>query len=145
MYSRYSNISIPKNYGGSRFSNSNEPPTKTHHGEIRGASRSAHSPSFASDKAPEPLEPELEQELEAVEEEILEHESEPEPLSVSDACESPKKSEEGFGFDFSSIKSLLSKFDKDSLLILGLILLLMSDNSKANDDIVALLALLLLN
>ncbi|MBO5374792.1 MAG: hypothetical protein J6A54_05035 [Clostridia bacterium] len=168
MYSRYSNISIPENYSGNRFSIS-EPETKTHRGELRGASRTTHSPSFI--EATSKLQSEA-QEIEnhnAIYDDtecdvcdndepkestcvdcdecdkckITEHHDETENKSEKPLCVDniQKKSR----FDFSSIKSLLSGLDTDTLVILGLIILLMSDSDKSNDDVVAILALLLLN
>ncbi len=156
MYSRYSGISIPKNYGGSRFQPDNEPAVKTHRANnIGGATKSAHSPSFVS-SVPFP-EPNIQQQM--VEgnaemtnnEEFFEEVDKESPIEpLEEVFESQEevfdevKTVSNESQDFSAIKDILSRFDKDALLILGLILLLMSDGDKKNDDIIVLLALLLL-
>ena len=152
MYSRYSNVSIPQNYSGSRFKVDDEPSVKTHRASIGGAVKSAHSPSFASSRVENAvLEDDKENaegqidELSDFENDILDEElevsdnNEGEISASSDEIEPHKE-----GLDLSKIKSILARFDKDAILILGLILLLMSDGDKKNDDVIALLALLLL-
>lgn len=162
MYSRYSGISIPKNYGGSRFSNISEPETKAHRGELGGATRSAHSPSFSKIASVfEPSKPEenpIENELSGYEDElednytpeldesdIAEPDSEAKEQEHDESAECGIKNERGFPFELSSIKDLFSHIDKEELIIIGLILLLMTDGSQKNDDIVVLLVLLLFN
>lgn len=158
MYSRYSGISIPKNYGGSRFQPEREPEVKAHRPPSLSASRVAHSPSFV------PIESRVNEGYEensVVEESFTSEDS----ISSEKICEEGDIAEdEGYdevgddeadaeaneevpalarGKELSSLKSIISRFDKDTLLLLGLILLLMSDD-KENDDIIALLALVLL-
>ena len=159
MYSKYSGISIPQNYGGSRFRVS-EPPMKTHRAESSGASKSAHSPSFVQTKASPSITTHSNEYNAPIEEEFVDEcELEGENLGISlpsdsdesakdfsteEANDSEECSTRGRLFDFSSFKDILSGLDKDSILILGLILLFMSDSDNKNDDIIPLLALLLL-
>lgn len=155
MYSRYSGISIPQNYSGSRFAPISEPSVKAHKPSLGGATKSAHSPSFVSSLYEESNNEaiknssELEEEIIEQEPKIEENSDEQEALTKEDdvscdkeLCDTPVDARERF--DLTKIKSVLAKFDKDALLILGLILLLMSDGDKNNDEIIAILALLLL-
>ena len=137
MYSRYSNISIPKNYGGSRFSDLDEPETKTHRASSPiSKPKSSHSPSFVpmrvQDEAPVET-PEIEEYEELTEDEA----TEPTILDTEPAKDENEHS--------SALKALLSGLERDELILLGLILLLISDSSKNNTDIIVMLALLLVN
>ena len=155
MYSRYSGISIPSNYGGNRFKLDPEPEVKAHRPSTLSASKVAHSPSFHptesvvsqhdesniffenSEEATQDVyeNAELDSNTDSFE---MSNEGDLDMLSSSSSNKVDK--EQGL----SKIRAILSRFDKDSLIILGLILLLMSDSDKENDDIIALLALLLL-
>ena len=154
MYSKYSNFSIPQNYSGSRFSTTGEPQTKTHRGEIGGATRRAHSPSFAPVVAQDTVdEPIAEDASIAVQEDYIEPFEEPEieeyrECDEYEECTEREESKECFvksAFDLSSLKRIFEGLEKDQLLILGLIILLITDSDKKNDDVVLLLALLLLS
>lgn len=159
MYSRYSGISIPKNYGGSRFQPEREPEVKAHRPPSLSASRVAHSPSFVpiESRANEDynensvVEESFTSEDSISSEEICEEcevaEAEPyDEVKIDDEIDAEVSNEAPVFAkrrELSSLKSIISRFDKDTLLLLGLILLLMSDD-KENDDIIALLALVLL-
>lgn len=142
MYSKYSGFSIPQNYSGSRFSPASEPQTKTHRGEVGGATRHAHSPTFVSQNA-EPEELYDEQDFIAQENplnDIVEMLTPNEPQEIF--------SEEDTASDVNNepfIEKLFRSLDKDQLLILALIILLMTDGDEKNNDIVFLLAILLLS
>ena len=131
MYSRYSGISIPQNYGGSRFSHLAEVETKTHR---------ASAPMSPIKSSYVPIEEENEDEVEIEDfeegnEEIIEEESE-----IED--ENPIERQKADAY--SSLKALFSSIEKDELILLGLILLLISDSSsQSNSDIIMILALLL--
>lgn len=148
MYSKYSGFSIPRNYGGSRFSTSSEPQTKTHRGEVGGATRHAHSPSFVShNEAPiesyEASGEEYEEEL-ALQDEPSEDTPEEMVLDVPSETFLEQDSPDDT-IEVSFIEKLFRSLDKDQLLILALIILLMTDGDVKNDDIVFLLAILLLS
>ena len=154
MYSRYSGISIPSNYGGSRFRQESEPEVKAHRPPTLTASKVARSPSFIpiESRERESSEPPIEEQSKETvidSDEFYDDTNEgacddTESEANADECEKAishyEKSDQGL----SKIKAVISRFDKDALIILGLILLLMSDSEKENDDIIALLALLLL-
>ncbi len=153
MYSRYSGISIPKNYGGSRFQPEREPEVKAHRPPSLSASRVAHSPSFVpiESRANEDYDEgsaenvalkseEICEECEVAEAEAYDEVKIDDEIDAEVSNEAPVFAKRR---ELSSLKSIISRFDKDTLLLLGLILLLMSDD-KENDDIIALLALVLL-
>lgn len=192
MYSRYSSIQIPKNYGGSRFAPSSEPSTKVHRGVSYGAAKNALSPSFAEAISAERLD-----EKEAFSDtsaqilpfsEVIEDKAESQDFeeysegffeddsfteeneygdgtynaeygeTYGDISAEPIYEESTYGDTASteeispvstkeilSLRSLFSHIDKDELIILGLILLLISDDCKDNNDIVTVLALILLS
>lgn len=153
MYSRYSGISVPKNYGGSRFQPEREPEVKAHRPPSLSASRVAHSPSFVpiESRANEDYDEGSAENVSLKSEEICEEcevaEAEPyDEVKIDDEIDAEVSNEAPVFAkrrELSSLKSIISRFDKDTLLLLGLILLLMSDD-KENDDIIALLALVLL-
>ena len=150
MYSRYSGISIPKNYGGSRFSEMKEPEMKSHRGEIGGATRSAHSPSFQAvtrqfEEETHNEADHIQQEAEPVLDSAFDSEDELNSEDVEKDCVKENAPDENVSSTSLSIKELFSHIDKEELIIIGLILLLMSDSSQKNDDIVAILILLLFN
>ena len=168
MFSKYSGISIPKNYSGSRFSNPSETSMKTHSPKVNGAVKSGHSPTFATPKPEETNGIAMgEQTFEVFSDDTAEEDIfDNQPNEVDDEEFSPlseklddvsikeqghdehsEKKDSSFlnSFDFSSIKSFFSHFDKDGLIILGIILLLISDESQKNEDMIAILTLLLLN
>ncbi len=144
MFSRYSNISIPKNYGGSRFADLSETETKTHRALTPLAPiKSSHSPSFVPIR--EPKEEEIADEVsdfenfEDIEAPIVEQDEELQE-AVGDEDKEDEKNEHS-----SILKSILSNLERDELIILGLILLLISDSSQENTDVIMMLALLLVN
>jgi hypothetical protein len=135
MYSRYSGVSIPQNYGGSRFSHLAEVETKTHR------PTTTVTPIKAS---PVPIievdneENEIDYELVKEDEECFEQEFEEDEQGVISQEDKGEKARDDF-----SLASLISHLEKDDILLLGLILLLISDSSKDNYDIIMVLALLL--
>ena len=135
MYSRYSGVSIPQNYGGSRFSHLAEVETKTHR------PTTTVTPIKAS---PVPIievdneENEIDHELVKEDEECFEQEFEEDEQGVISQEDKGEKARDDF-----SLASLISHLEKDDILLLGLILLLISDSSKDNYDIIMVLALLL--
>ncbi len=144
MFSRYSSISIPKNYGGSRFADLSETETKTHRALTPLAPiKSSHSPSFV---------PIIEQKEEKTAEEVSDFEDF-EDIDVLEGEQDEELQEAGGDEDkgdaknehSSILKSILSNLERDELIILGLILLLISDSSQENTDVIMMLALLLVN
>lgn len=135
MYSRYSGVSIPQNYGGSRFSHLAEVETKTHR------PTTTVTPIKAS---PVPIievedeENEIDYELVKEDEECFEQEFEEDEQGVISQEDKGEKASDDF-----SLASLISHLEKDDILLLGLILLLISDSSKDNYDVIMVLALLL--
>ncbi len=135
MYSRYSGVSIPQNYGGSRFSHLAEVETKTHR------PTTTVTPIKAS---PVPI---IEDEYEKIEagyqfeEDIDESSEQAIDEDEQDVFLQEDKGEKARD-DF-SLASLFSHLEKDDILLLGLILLLISDSSKDNYDVIMVLALLL--
>ena len=176
MYSRYSGISIPKNYGGSRFSELKETNTKTHRAESMGATKSAHSPSFvtSSRKNESKIISEEESSNSTITEEYTDTFSSIEEITdtypvkedeavdyfsldeYSDVSEKSEKEEPELAktnnlstrqsvFNFEALKSLFTDKSSEELLILGIILLLVGDGIKKNEDIVTALILLFLS
>ena len=135
MYSRYSGVSIPQNYGGSRFSHLAEVETKTHR------PTTTVTPIKAS---PVPIievdneENEIDHELVKEDEECFEQEFEEDEQGVISQEDKGEKAHNDI-----PLASLISRLEKDDILLLGLILLLISDSSKDNYDVIMMLALLL--
>ena len=123
MYSRYSGVSIPQNYGGSRFAELSEVETKTHRATIQPMPIKA-SPPIAQYNDYEEIE-------EEVQEDMID---EVEPSFNEDAQETGDI----------PLKALLSSFERDELILLVLILLLISDSSQSNTEAVMMLVLLLI-
>ncbi len=158
MFSKYFGMSIPPNYGGSRFSPIERTETKLHRPDGQMAVKSSHSPSFlAKNVQEEPVvrdeieasfEPytEIENAYDADEEEVNEQEGEiecairDEPINDLD-----KGSHHGFGFDLQSLRGLFHGIERDELIILALIFLLITDEKQENDEIISVLVLLLLS
>jgi hypothetical protein len=135
MYSRYSGVSIPQNYGGSRFSHLAEVETKTHR------PTTTVTPIKAS---PVPIIEDEDEKIEAdyqFEEDIDESSEQAIDEDEQDVFLQEDKGEKARD-DF-SLASFISHLEKDDILLLGLILLLISDSSKDNYDIIMVLALLL--
>lgn len=124
MYSKYSGVSIPQNYGGSRFSALSEVETKTHKPTLQTMPVKS-SPPIVQYENYEKIE-DNDQEDEVIDDEVLDIEE----LSQEE-IESP-------------LKALLSSIERDELILLGLILLLISDSSQNNTEVVMMLTLLLI-
>ena len=123
MYSRYSGVSIPQNYSGSRFSSLAEVETKT------------HKPTFQ----PIPIKtsaPVVEYEnYEEIEEEILDEAAGDIELPLDENVQEESNT---------PLKTLLSSIEREELILLGLILLLISDSSQNNTEAIMMLILLLI-
>ena len=135
MYSRYSGVSIPQNYGGSRFSHLAEVETKTHR------PTTTVTPIKAS---PVPIIEDEDEKIEAeyqFEEDI--HESSEQAIDEDEQDVFLQEDKGEKARDDFSLASLISHLEKDDILLLGLILLLISDSSKDNYDVIMVLALLL--
>ena len=135
MYSRYSGVSIPQNYGGSRFSHLAEVETKTHRPTTTVTPIKASPVPIIED---EDEENEIDYELVKEDEECFEQEVEEEEQGVISQEDQGEKARDDF-----SLASLISRLEKEDSLLLGLILLLISDSSKDNYDVIMVLALLL--
>lgn len=135
MYSRYSGVSIPQNYGGSRFSHLAEVETKTHRPTTTVTPIKASPVSIIE---VDNEENEIDYELVKEDEECFEQEFEEDEQGVISQEDKGEKAHDDF-----SLASLISLLEKDDILLLGLILLLISDSSKDNYDVIMVLALLL--
>lgn len=133
MYSRYSGVSIPQNYGGSRFSHLAEVETKTHRPTTTVTPIKASPVPIIEDE-----ENEIDYELVKEDEECFEQEFEEDEQGVISQEDKGEKARDDF-----SLASFISHLEKDDILLLGLILLLISDSSKDNYDVIMVLALLL--
>lgn len=166
MFTKYTDIDLPKNYSGSRFKQSlADTRMKTHRAQDISASapsiKTAVSPSFqdiidktakaaAVDEQPEEIYVNND-----IIEEITDQEAEKSDEKAEDAFNSlpieaqPRHNEESNNDFFSLFKAsglgkLLSNKSKDDFLLIALIALLASDGSGDNLDAIVLLALLLL-
>lgn len=135
MYSRYSGVSIPQNYGGSRFSHLAEVETKTHRPTTTVTPIKASPVPIIED---EDEENEIDYELVKEDEVCFEQEFEEDEQGIISQEDKGEKARDDF-----SLASLFSHLEKDDILLLGLILLLISDSSKDNYDVIMVLALLL--
>lgn len=151
MYSRYSNIKLPQNYSGSRFSVETE--TKLHKPPELTGIKNAHSPSFVTSIKKESINErdddfidedndEISYEEDYFENTYDESSSSNEPQEI-EASVPAQKSVRG-GFDLSLIKGIFDKISSEDLLILGVILLIATDSSGISDSAIWILALLLL-
>ena len=156
MFTRYSDIDIPKNYSGSRFKKTSFEDTtmKTHENEMQSATNTSVSPTFKerfshSDYHANKLY-QLEDNTEAISKEINPSVNKQNPLLVEESFLEEKQvnySTNNSNIDsklgINSIFDYLKDVKSDDLLIILLIILLASDKSSSNNDIIILLALLL--
>ena len=162
MFTRYKGISIPENYSGNRFKAPIETETKTHkptQGGVYGGTKTSISPIFESaikertynndinETLYEPTDS-YQSEEEAYATSINEsqgldfNEEFIENQDSSSESEDPKKN--SILGDFASIFSqITSKIKQDDFIIIGVILLLLSEKGEDKDVILPLLLLLL--
>jgi len=167
MYSRKDGISIPKNYNGIRFRNPPEPmPMKEHRPIYRQEVKTAHSPLYNREKAeadtpaftdhnilPEDVysendiitndyyESEADLNIENKENELCEIE---EPDLQEKAVEVSKNDSSLLNSIKLPVSGILNSINREDALLLGLILLLSSEQNSDNSLILTFLALLLL-
>ena len=158
MFTRYSDIDVPKNYSGNRFKKSSFEDTtmKTHESEMQSATNTSVSPTFNErynhiDYQTNKFQ--IQNKANDVNNEIYRNVNEQDYFATSNdnnnileekqvSCrfnDSNKDSATGFG----SIIDYLKDIKSDDLLIILIIILLASDKSTSNNDIIILLALLL--
>lgn len=171
MFSKYFGMNIPPNYSGSRFSPIERTETKLHRPDNQTAVKSSHSPSFLAKSASEA--PVINDDTESLAEAYAEDDSayaEDESAYTADEQESSghelysqeseiecvvrdepisnsfKESRHGgLGLDLQSLRGLFHGIERDELIILALIFLLITDEGQENDEIISVLVLLLLS
>ena len=164
MFSKYFGMNIPPNYSGSRFSPIERTETKLHRPDNQTAVKSSHSPSFLAKSVSEA--PVINDDAEALAEAYAEDESaytadeqessEQELYSQESELECVVKDEPisnsfkesrhgGLGLDLQSLRGLFHGIERDELIILALIFLLITDEGQENDEIISVLVLLLLS
>ena len=159
MFTRYSEIDIPKNYSGNRFKKTSFEDTtmKTHENEMQSATNTSVSPTFKERFNHNDYHAnkfyQTEDNTETVSNEINQSINEQNSLIVDDKDNSfLEEKQVNYSTNNSNIDSKLginSIFDylkdvkSDDLLIILLIILLASDKSSSNNDVIILLALLL--
>lgn len=159
MFTRYSDIDIPKNYSGNRFRKSQYEDTtmKTHENEMQGAINTSVSPTFKdrlnhSDYPANKLY-QSHHNIDIVSDDINQPVNEQNSL-MSDTNDSSLSEEAHLNYSIndsknnsqlgiSSILDYIKDIKSDDLLIILLIILLASDKASSNNDIIILLALLL--
>ena len=162
MFSKYFGMNIPPNYSGSRFSPIERTETKLHRPDNQTAVKSSHSPSFLTKSVSEA--PVINDDTEVLAEAYAEDESayaedesaytadEQELYSQESEIECVVKDEPisnsfkgGLGLDLQSLRGLFHGIERDELIILALIFLLITDEGQENDEIISVLVLLLLS
>ncbi len=145
MFSKYSNVEVPRNYSGNRFRQGQElkTETKTHPATNYSATKSSVSPAYHEQVASieENEENECEssnaicEECELKNEENVDHVCENEE-NPAQSCEECQRSSFSLG-------DILKGINSEDLLLICLIIFLSADGGINNNDIVILLALLL--
>ncbi|MBQ4510444.1 MAG: hypothetical protein II984_06935 [Clostridia bacterium] len=149
MFTRYSNIEIPKNYSGNRFKKTiiEDTTMKTHENDMQGAVKSSVSPTYSEHLYQNEVDSsnisndndafEFQNDVTEQELEINDDIAEGQDSEIANHnTEKSKSSIVPFLDYFKDIKS-------DDLLLILLIIFLASDKSSHNNDIIMLLALLL--
>lgn len=149
MFTRYNEITVPKNYSGTRFTE-NDIETKTHRGSIVGGSSSippSNPKSYEENFDTPPNISSVPEESSPVidEGEIFDEENE---NYIEEA--SPKAGKAFEGTDIlsefkSGLNGLFSHLSKDDLLLVGLILLLSDKGGEDSFSLMLMLSLLLLS
>lgn len=151
MFTKYNNVTVPKNYSGNRFrSSAEEIPMKTHRADAISQStgiKTSVSPFYHS--LNEPLveeKPSPNVDLSYYEENDLDIN---ESVEITDTPSAKSDQSKSFPTShFNGLDSLSKLFDNtssDDLLLLSLILLLAGDDGKNRIDTITLLALLLMH
>lgn len=147
MFTRYSGIEIPQNYSGNRFQRNEyvETDMKIHSSNIGGATKSSVSPSFEAQKIAD-FENKTENLTDITKDEVdINDNDEFEDISLDtdeskcDNCDTPK----GIFNELSSFSNYFKSLQSEDLILIALILFLASDGSIKNNDIIIILALLL--
>ena len=149
MFSRYNNIVIPKNYNGNRFREIEDTEMKTHkayESSIKQVTtKTSSSPSFQSlidQKANENedfTKEEDEEKYQNIDTVSTENE-----LSPNDTRPNNQSKYTTTPYQESGLSKLISDIKGDDLLLIALILLLAEGEREGNQELIVLLALLLL-
>lgn len=134
MFSKYSNVEVPKNYSGNRFKHNYElqTETKTHVASTYSATKSSVSPAYQEQASY------IEN---AQENDILNEEEEIESANQADENEEAL-SNENQKSSF-SLTDLFNGINAEDLLLICLIIFLSADSGINNNDIIIILSLLL--
>lgn len=160
MFTRYSGIDVPQNYSGNRFRNKSIEDTgmKIHTNQTQGAIKSSVSPSFEQRlqneqglknddeitfEEPEIVDDVVENQDNDISD-IIDASDENDELIVSQKSEPNSKSILG-DLNLSPITEFLKSISGEDLLLIALIIFLASDKNVSNNDIIILLALLLVH
>lgn len=156
MFSKYFGMNIPPNYSGSRFSSIEKTETKLHRPDMQMAVKSSLSPSFSPSGAVNEsfvyndIDDETGLDVDEVFDDANDNFGEENIENCSldakkEDCENETHERGKLGFDIHSLRSLFSGIEKDELIIIALIILLITDEGKENDEIISVLTLLLLS
>lgn len=148
MFTRYSDIEIPQNYSGSRFSKqfAEDTTTKIHTSTIQGASKSSVSPSFEMSRLGEAYQaPEADDNVEYFNDEaIFDDISDEDNNEFTASSVNKDENHSEISESLSQITGYLKRLKNDDLLLIGLIAFLANENSVSNNDIIIILVLLLM-
>lgn len=135
MFSKYSNVEVPKNYSGNRFRNTREiqTETKTHSASTYSATKSSVSPIYQEQAS-------YIEDVQEVEDDIInEEESESiDQVDENEEASSSEKQKSSF-----SLADLLNGINAEDLLLICLIIFLSAESGINNNDIIIILSLLL--
>ncbi len=156
MFTRYSNIEIPKNYSGNRFKKTiiEDTTMKTHENEMQGAIKSSVSPTYSEHLYQNELDnSDISNHSDAVDNNISKEEddrniiendiNEDTENNQGDECANCDLEKEKSKLSLAPIFDYLRDIKSDDMLLILLIIILASDRSAQNNDIIMLLALLL--
>ena len=165
MFTRYSNIEIPKNYSGNRFKTNiiEDTTMKIHESEIRSDIKTSVSPTYNewiyanNNSSHYPItDTSQEENLNFDDKETNKNtdeffEKNYQKFTENNQIDNVNHSTEAINFsekknelfDFSQIPEFFKNIKNDDLLLIVLIIFLASDKSVANNEVIILLALLL--
>lgn len=157
MYTRYSGVDVPQNYSGSRFRKKiiEETEMKVHTSTAQGAVKSSVSPTFESQIKGEHLPitvSENDSDYSETVEDVAENDASGEEYTSLqyEVTKENDDREQNIGrsilndLNLSSITEYLKSIKGEDLLLIALIIFLASDKDVSNNDIIILLALLLI-
>ena len=148
MFTRYSDIEIPQNYSGNRFSRQGieDTTTKIHAPTIQGASKSSVSPSFEMNRFSGGYQDSVDNDDSEINDNLSVSEEIPTEYEGDFTAPSVDKdtNHHEFSQSLSQITGYLKKLKNDDLLLIGLIAFLASEKSVSNNDAIIILVLLLM-